>query len=156
MRVGYLFSIRIIFNLPCPTQGSEPSSSIFTCSRHQSTTFLVFIHPQHAFIPARPGLPRFHCDVYHSKICSFYGSSIYLSIFLFLLFSKASSFLLSIHTPAPHSRQHYKYDVVSYVKCGSSAVECRTCSRESPGSNTPFVTFWKFCSLHDASVQSAV
>ena len=44
------------------------------------------------------------------------------------------------------------------VELGSSAVECRTLNRESPGSNA-FATVSKigyFCSLLDAPVHSAV
>ena len=38
-------------------------------------------------------------------------------------------------------------------------VECRTRNRNNPGSNPHFAIVWKFghfCSLHDASVDSAV
>ena len=30
------------------------------------------------------------------------------------------------------------------VECGSSVVECRTRNQESPGSNPPIATVWKF------------
>ena len=45
------------------------------------------------------------------------------------------------------------------VERGSSAVECRTRNRASPGSDPPFAAITKFGhfrSLHDAPVQSAV
>ena len=44
---------------------------------------------------------------------------------------------------------------VLFMECGGSAVECRTRNRDSPGSNPPFVTVWKFGhfrSLHDGSL----
>ena len=46
-----------------------------------------------------------------------------------------------------------------FVGRGSSEVECRTRNRESVGSHPPllpFRSFGHFCSLHDASVHSAV